>query len=398
MGPGTMKKICHIVFDRFPQDSRVRRYANSLLDIGWDVFVVCIGNKSDRTIEGAGERLRIFRLPLAKMRSSFARRVFEYLVFELYALLVVTYVFIRYRVKVFHIHTLPDFLVFSCAVPRLFGSRVILDFHELFPEFMIQHKPGLNLRSPLIRAILLQERLSFHFATEVIAFHDPAKEILSGRIKSGKGITVIMNGVDPDEMPEMLRCSHEKFKIVYNGTINFNLNLELVVEALAVLKADHPHVYNSVEFDLYGDGPDLENILERARQLNVENVFYKGRLRFDEMMKELSSASACILPPRKDIYSDLYYSLKLTEMVYLKIPVIATRLNTYLRYYPENCLYYFDSGDAERVAALICRVYDNPGESREYIENALERYRDYSWPVMKGRYLEMIKNINNRII
>ncbi len=237
-----MNRICHVVFDRFPQDSRVRRYVNALLESGLDVFVVCIGDASDGTINSAGDRLKIYRLPLRKKRSSFGRRIFEYLLFEIYSFFMVTYIFFRYRVKAFQIHTLPDFLVFSCVVPRLFGSSIILDFHELFPEFMMQHEPNATMRSPIIRILLLQEKLSFHFATDIIAFHDPAKEILSMRIKSAKPITVVMNGVDPEEMPEIERYSDGKFKIIYNGTINFNLNLGIVIDALANIKADHQEI------------------------------------------------------------------------------------------------------------------------------------------------------------
>lgn len=385
-----MNKICHVVFDRFPNDSRVRRYANSLLERGWDVSVVCIGDGTDGTIEGVGKRLRIFRLPLKKRRSSFARRIAEYFVFEVYAFLMVTYIFLRHRVTTYHVHTLPDFLVFSCFVPRLFGARVILDFHELFPEFMMQHKPDLTKSSLLIRMILLQEKLSFLFATDIIAFHDPAEEILSSRIRSHKPITVVMNGVDAAELPEIHRSRDGKFRIVYNGTINFNLNLEIVVDALAAIRTNRCDVYSALEFDLYGEGPDLENILERARELQVDNVCYGGRHPFGEMMKKLGSASICVLPPRKDVYSDLYYSLKLTEMVYLRIPVIATRLNTYLRYFPEGCLLYFDSGDVQGLAAQICLAFDSQQEAADRAQRAWEQYQSYSWPIMKKTYLELI--------
>lgn len=369
----------------------MRRYVNALLAIGFQVFVICIGDDLEGSMAGAEKRLRIFRLRLKKKRSSLSRRLFEYLVFEAYALCVAAYVFVRYRVKIYHIHTLPDFLVFSCIVPRVFGARVILDFHELFPEFMMQYKPRLNYDSFLIRMILLQERLAFHFATDIVAFHDPAKEILSKRVICRKPISVIMNGVDPAEMLDIARRFDEKFRIVYNGTINFNLNLGIVVDALAYIKKNRPEVYSSIEFDLYGDGPDLANVLEKARDSGVEKVYYKGRYTFDEMMKELSCAAACVLPPKKDIYSDLYYSIKLTEMIYLKVPVIATRLNTYLKYYPEDCLYYFNSGDVRELSSVICYVYNNPNQVKERVQRAFSKYLNYSWPIMKKRYVELIE-------
>lgn len=388
------KKICQVFFGPFPEDSRIRRYVNTLLESGFEVFVVCTGKKSDGFFDHSSENLRIYRFPLKKHRSTTARRIYEYLLYELYSFFMVTYIFFRYRVHIFHFNTLPDFLVFSGVFPKLFGGKIILDFHELFPEAMTQHQEQTDHDTLVVKVLKIIEKLSYRFADRVIAFHDPAKEILTKRNGFPEKITVVMNGVDPSEMPRIERRPQEKFVIVYNGTINYNLNLELVVEALARLKAFRRNIYETVEFDLFGDGPDLENIMSRAAGLGVENVFYKGRLPFGEMMKQLSCASVCVLPPKKEVYSDLYYSLKLTEMIYLKIPVIATRLNTYLRYYPEGCLYYFNSGDVTALEEMICHVYGHPEESKVYAERAWKRYEDFSWPIMKARYAGVVEKLS----
>ena len=34
-----------------------------------------------------------------------------------------------------HVHSVPDFLVFAALVPKLLGARIILDIHDILPEF-----------------------------------------------------------------------------------------------------------------------------------------------------------------------------------------------------------------------------------------------------------------------
>ncbi|MBM4159241.1 MAG: glycosyltransferase family 4 protein, partial [Ignavibacteria bacterium] len=295
--------------------------------------------------------------------------------------------------QIFHVHTLPDFLVLSTLIPKISGVKIILDFHELFPEAILQFKKGLKKSSFYYKAILLQEKISYNFANYIIVFHDPAKEIINSRYGDKKNAVVIMNGVDETEVSDFRKKKSDNFKIVYNGTINYNLNLSLLIKALIYIKKHHSDVYQKIFFYLYGDGPDLDNILNLARDNQIERVKYCGRLEFKKMIKELETASLCILPPSKDVYSDLFYSLKLIEMIYLKIPVIASKLNTYQIYYPEGCLLYFEPDNETDLAEKILFAYNNPDKLKEYADCAYKQYQKYSWNIMKKRYTDLIQNI-----
>jgi glycosyltransferase involved in cell wall biosynthesis len=385
------KKLCHVFFDEYPKDSRIRRYTNALVDESFKVYIISLHYKGAKFFEKS-ENVYIYRVPLYKKRGSFIRRIYEYVLFEFLAFWYVNYIFFRHFVSLYQVHTLPDFLVLSCIIPRLLGRKVILDFHELFPEAMMQFKK-VRKDSKLFKILLLQEVLSYKFANKIIAFHDPAKEILLSRINSKKTPVTIMNGVDENEMPEFERKNNNNFKIIYNGTINYNLNLRLVVKAMIYIRDSDKSVFDKISFHLYGDGPDIDNILSDANRNKLSNVHYEGRLPFQQMMSSLEKASLCVLPPVKDIYSDLFYSLKLIEMIYLKIPVVATRLNTYLKYYPENCLFYFNSNDYKDLAEKILFVYNNPEKVKVFTDNAFSEYQKYNWNIMKSRYLNLINSI-----
>jgi glycosyltransferase involved in cell wall biosynthesis len=204
-----------------------------------------------------------------------------------------------------------------------------------------------------------------------------------------------MNSVDPNEFKTGELTPSNEFVIIYNGTIVKLLNLTIIVEAIALLKTGLPPAdFDKIVFRLYGDGPALNEILELAEKLGVENkVQYMGYIQPDEMRKQALKANVLILPPIKNIYSDLFYTIKLIETVYLKIPVIATRLSTYKRYYREESLFYFDTGNLNELSERIKEVFYNKDIVKAKTENARSDYDKIGWDIMKQKYIAIIKNI-----
>jgi glycosyltransferase involved in cell wall biosynthesis len=169
----------------------------------------------------------------------------------------------------------------------------------------------------------------------------------------------------------------------------------MVVEAIAELKKVIPaEDFNKIVFRIYGDGPALNNILDLAEKLEVkEKVEYMGFIAPDIMRKEVLKANVLILPPLKNIYSDLFYTIKLIETIYLRLPVIATRLNTYKTYYREESLFYFDSGNLDKLVERIKEVYYDKDLVKTKVENARADYDKIGWGVMRDRYLSVISSL-----
>ena len=42
---------------------------------------------------------------------------------------------LREKYDLIHVHSVPDFLVFTAWLPKLTGTPVILDIHDILPEF-----------------------------------------------------------------------------------------------------------------------------------------------------------------------------------------------------------------------------------------------------------------------
>lgn len=383
-----------MLYEEFPRDPRVRRYVNALNESGIYCIIICSKKKRDSYFENHNGNL-VYRIPVSKKRSSFFLTLLEYLLFTWISSILLIYLGIKYRFKIIHSHTLPDFLIFAAIWNKLFGTRLILDLHEIFPELYIA-RTGALPSSFKVKLIKFAESLSIKLADVLITIHDNASDIfISRNRKIEDKIKVVMNSVDPSEFSGGNPAPTDEFVIIYNGTIVKLLNLTIIIDALAELRSKIPAGdYDKIKFKLYGDGPALEEILELARKKEVENkVHYMGYLQPEEMRREVLKANLLILPPLKNIYSDLFYTIKLIETIYLKIPVIAARLNTYKRYYREESLFYFDSGDVEGLMEKIKEVFYNKELVKQKVENARSDYDKIDWNIMKQKYLAIIKNI-----
>jgi glycosyltransferase involved in cell wall biosynthesis len=386
--------VCHLLFEYFPFDPRVRRYVNALTEKEIPSIIICSKSKGSKYFEKYKDNL-IYRIPVSKHRQSFILTTFEYLTFTFLSAPLLIYLGIKHRVKIIHVHTLPDFLIFAGIFNKAFSVKLILDLHELFPEVFIARRPHLE-KTIFVKILEFQEKISMKLADLVITIHEPAMQIFINRHKDLKNkLHIIMNGVDPLEFKDTKLKKTDKFIIIYHGTLVKIWNLPLIISSLNILKDKMPNEdYEKIVFKIYGLGPVLNDLILFAKKLNVsDRISYEGSLPPDEMYKEVLKANVCILPALKNIYTDLFYTIKLTEMVFLKIPVIATRLNTYKYYYREDSLFYFDSGDKEQLAERILDVYYNEKLVAQKVNNAFEDYEKVKWEKMKEKYLDIINGL-----
>jgi glycosyltransferase involved in cell wall biosynthesis len=395
MNGGKKISVCHISFSEFPADGRIKRYVNALINEGIFVVVICksdpFHNKKELT-----ENLYVRRLNVQKKRGNYISRTLEYVLFFVKASVLALYYFFKFRIKLYHTHTLPDFVSLTAFVPRLFGAEVILDLHEFTPEILILRK-NITEKHWLVRLSKLVEKISVWCADELITIHDGVVELIGSRNK--RQMLAIINGVEKDEYAGFERIKTDEFNIVYNGTINDSINLEDVVYALAVIRDKIPEPeFNRIKFNLYGTGPALEFILGEAKKHKLEkSVIYKGKVPYTQMIQELQKMSVCVLPFHRTLGADLSYPIKVPEMVNLRIPLIISRINTVLKFYPEECFFYFDAGDVAALAEQILKVKNNAALTEEKAGKAIEAYERISWEkVMKPQYLDLVRKLINK--
>ncbi|MFC1634694.1 glycosyltransferase family 4 protein [Planctomycetota bacterium] len=390
-----MKKICMVGYACYLADPRITKEAEALAQQGMIVDCFCLkeeGQPRSDVVNG----VNIYRLPLSKYRgNNTIRYMLTYTLFCVLAFFSVTKSYFKQHYDVIQFHTLPDFIVFAGIIPKFYGVKLLLDMHEIMPEFYMS-KFSVGRSHPLIKILTLLERISVWFADAVIVINEPIKRLLLQRCKSKSDMTVVMNCAD-EKLFRPDRISSPKdsngLNLMYHGTLTPLYGVQLAVQAVAKLKAQIP----GLKFRIFGNEEEAGDLKKLADELSVcRNVIFVGRLPREEMPQYVSQADIGILPTIRDEFVDLSFSNKLAEYICMKIPVVATRLKSTLEYFPEDDISYFESQDVDSLASRIYELYANPRKRVLQAEKAFQHYQRIEWPVMKKRYIELINSLASR--
>ena len=381
-----------IAYTDYLHDVRVRREAESLVKNGFEVDCLCLRGKKQRRFERVNG-VNLYCLPLSKYRgSSKIMYLLVYLWFFVLSFLAVSKCHLKRRYHVIQYHTLPDFIIFSGIIPKLFGAKLVLDMHEIMPEFYMS-KFGLEMSNLSVKVLKLLEKISISFAHAVIVINDPIKRLLLERCKSKSDISIVMNTAD-----ESLFVSdrHERsgknngFIAMYHGTLTELYGVDIAIRAVAKLKDEIP----GLQFRIFGSETETDYLKELADELGVsKNVAFMGLVKIEAIPKYIEEADIGVISIVKDGFIDLSFSNKLAEYVSMKTPVIATRLRSTLEYFTDDAISYFESRNADDLASKIFELYMSPQKRLLQAERAYQQYQKIRWAIMEKKYIGLIDSL-----
>jgi glycosyltransferase involved in cell wall biosynthesis len=384
-----MKSVCLVVQNSYPSDVRIRKFAQTLCEEGHRVVVLASKMKGQRYHEHV-EGVEVFRVPPGKRRAGKLTYLVDYLLFFFFACLQLNILDLRRQFDVIHINTLPDFLVFCAFIQKLSGSTVILDMHEVMPEFFMS-KYSVRRRSIVVRALLYIEKVSMKYADQIITVNQSMCDLFEKRVILKKSVKVIMNTVDKRIIKSFEKRAHTGFNCVYHGTLTDIYGIDIAIEgfsnACTILGKE------DMKFHIFGTGPNIEELRKHAKKINVEKkIIFHGEIGHKEVWRKLEEMDLGILACRKNIFTNLSFSNKLAEYVFLKIPVIHSDLESIRHYFGENEIIYFKSGNVEELGEKICDALKSGYLIASRADAAFNRYRAIEWGIMSRRYLDIIEN------
>lgn len=384
--------VLMIAYTHYESDPRVIRMAEAAVDAGFAVDVIALrrlGQLPREAIRG----VQVYRVQARYRGNSLLRYIGEYVRFFGRCTLMSASLFLSRRYKIVHVHNMPDALVFSAIVPKLFGAKVILDIHDPMPETY-----GSKFRSEpnnaVNRLLLFQERLSVAFAHRTITVSEPVKNgILVNRGYSPEKIGVVANFADDTIFTPLEYPSTEGLiRFVFHGTILERYGLRSLVEAVAKV----PH-RDRIRVRIIGEGDFSCALHDLIHNYGVGEVveFVNQMYPLHEIPKMLSDCHVGLVP--LDIgtstVANFALPLKLVEYACLGLPSISIR-NAAIEYYfqPDECM-FFDSGDTVALARLFEQVAVRPDRLIEH-RNKLVRVRNrLSWSTEKEKYKTLLGNL-----
>jgi glycosyltransferase involved in cell wall biosynthesis len=280
---------------------------------------------------------------------------------------------------VVHVHNLPDFLVFAGLLPRLAGSKVVLDVHDSVPEtFATKFSDAPMLK----RALCFEERVSALVAHRVICVNHPQRDALVARGIPGDKTFISMNVPDPRIFGQAAARRRsgtraEQFNLVYHGTMAERLGVDLIIRAVAQLTDRIP----GLRLHLWGNGDDLPGFQELARDLGAADrvLFVPKGYPVQELPGRLSDMDLGVIGNRRSVAADLMLPVKLMEYVALGVPAVAPRLRTIQHYFADEMVGYYEPEDVQSMADSIYALYRDADRRSRQAERAGVFLGNYGW-------------------
>lgn len=370
-----------IAYSLFPYDSRIRRESETLAKYGNKItFLVLAENDTSRTYKI--NDVTVIELSIKKYKGKKkVSLVLSYIKFLVLAFYTCTKLFLKRQVDVVHIHNMPNFLIFAGIIPRLFGRKLILDVHDSVPE-TYKGKFG-SLPKPLYKLLCWEEWLCCAFAHKVICVNDVQRNELIKRGISSKKITVLLNVPDHTVVKfdrrraEASNNNKESFNIVFHGTIDHMLGIDLAIEAVSRLINEIP----GIEFYILGTGRDLNDFYYLSRKLGIEDRIHFSRKNYplENLPALLKDMDLGIIPNRKNVATDLMLPVKLLEYVTIGIPVVAARLRAIEHYFSDDMICYFEPDNVDSIVSAILTIYKDNSKARQQVINAKNFIERFGW-------------------
>ena len=388
--------VCMIAYTDYAVDARVRREAETLAAHGFRVR--CLTTQGGGTpISFALNGIEVQELDVPRYQGKSTRAYLaSYLRFVQRASAVCLRLLIKGHLDVVHAHNIPDFLVLAGLLPRLVGRKVVLDVHDSVPETFATKFPGARL---FRKMLILEERFSAFMADRVICVNAPQRDALVARGIPLEKTFVSMNVPDPTifgavqarRAVAQSTGSGGEFNLVYHGTMAKRLGVDLIIRAVAQLRARVP----GLRLNLWGSGDDLSEFQTLVRGLGAEDLvrFRPAGYPLSELPDHLRAMDLGIVGNRRNDACELMLPVKLVEYVWLGIPVIAPRLRTIEHYFSDDMVTYYEPEDVGSLADAIARLVVAPAARDRQVERAQTFLAEHRWERQGMELVNFYRNL-----
>jgi len=382
-----------LAYALYLNDARIKAYVKSLESSGASVDVLAVVEEGKLRVSQNG-RTRVLHLTTQYRGDNALLYVWSYLKFFFASLFALSYLSIRRRYDVVHVHNMPNLLVFAAVLPKLLGTKLMLDVHDLMPANYMA-KFNVNEDHFVVKCLVAEQWISSLMVTHVFCADDSQREFLERvcRIPARK-LSVVLNLPNEEIFGPVKKSGvNDHFELVYHGTIARRLGIDIMLAAVAKVPAAVP-----LHFSIYGAGDFLGEAVETARQLQLEDrvQFSRSFFAVEKIPEMVGNMDLGVIGNRRTLACDKFMlPVKLLEYVYLEIPVVVPRLEVIRRYFDEEMVKYYEPENVDDLARCIVELYQCPEQRQRLVKNASKFYDNYNWRRQADAYLGLLSSVAN---
>ncbi len=385
--------VCMVAYTHYEADNRVMRYAETLAARGDRVDVIALRHPNEQPYSNV-HGVNVFRVQSRirneRVKGAYLLRILSFL-FRSAWLLARRNRQLHY--DLIHVHSVPDFLVFAAWYPKMTGAKVILDIHDILPEFYAS-KFGASKQSITFKLLLLVEKLSAKIADHVIIANDLWRDRIVARSVGKAKCSTVLNCPDRRIFCRTSRTRQDdRFVILYPGSLGRHQGLDVAIRAFAKVCNRVPFV----DFHIYGDGGEKPRLIDLARELRLENrLFIHNSVSLREIAAVISNADLGVVPKRSDGFGNEAFSTKILEFMTIGVPLIISETKIDRYYFDNSLVRFVPSGDEDALAHAMIELVNNPDLREQFVRNGLECSNRYDWDVNKSAYLGLVDLLTSR--
>lgn len=286
------------------------------------------------------------------------------------------------------------YLVFPAyVIKKVVGCKVIYDSYELYVPSKRNKLPNRQLLFYYLEKICIR---SFDL---VIAANEERARMMRVKFRLHERPLSVMNissalfdkvdykNVIKAKYPALLGLIN-KVKLVYQGVLSGDRELDRLVDIMALLKDDFSLIY-------VGDGPEKEMLQMKVEMMSLSNrVLFTGRVPMQDISPILSFCDYGIVSYPFGDYNNRYCAPnKIFEYPGAGLPMISSKQATIVSLTNKyDIVQYVSYSNTEEAARLISQFSErvNKTNAKTRIDNYLE---DVSWGKEETKLLEAVSKL-----
>ena len=388
----SLRRICMLSYSNYESDNRVMRYAEALGQRGDSVDALALRKDQSQSKTETIGRVHVSRIQCRSRKNQRNKLAYLFPLMRFWALssMQITWRHLKHRYDVIHVHNVPDFLVFAAWLPKLTGARIILDIHDIVPEFYAS-KFSLPHGSFGVKMLKKVERASAWFADQVIISNHLWLDTFATRTGANGKCSVFINNVDANTFrPRPSNRNDGKLLIIFPGGLQWHQGLDIAIRAFQKVSARLPQA----EFHIYGDGIMKDSLESLAHDLGLD-----GKVRFfspvpvRQIADVMAGADLGVVPKRADSFGNEAYSTKIMEFMSLGVPVVVSNTKIDRFYFNDSVVRFFESGNPDALAEAMLQVLSDAALRKRMVANASEYATLNSWGTRKQEYLNLVDDL-----
>lgn len=274
----------------------------------------------------------------------------------------------------------------AALVKKFRGIPIIYNLQDIFPDSLVG--TGMTKKGSLLWKVgRVIENFTYRNADKIIVISEDFKQNIIEKGVPEEKVEVVYNWVDENAVVpipkeenglfEELGISREKFTVVYAGNFGNAQNIDVILKAAEILKEN-----SDISFELFGTGGLKDNYINKAKELNLENVHFHPLQPYNRVSNVYSLADVGIVSCKKGIGKGAMPS-KTWSILSAGTAVVAnydkgTDVENILA--TNNIGLFSDADDVEAFVNCILKLYndrllceDMGIRGREYIVNNLTK-------------------------